>query len=287
MRDILQTSLQPSALRLLAVLATCCLAVSAAPATAAELPDALRVCADPHYMPFSSKDRTGFENRIADMIGKDLGLPVQYDWFPQRMGFIRNTLRAEDPVSGRYKCDLVMGVPDDFELAITTKPYYRSTYALVYVRGRGLDDVKSPADLAALSRDRRDKLRIGMHERNPGVQWLQRNDMLEQLVPYVAQLGDPDIAPGQLEGDDLLAGKLDAAILWGPLAGYLAKRAGDTEVAVLPLQSGNGMKFDFAIAAAVRFGEKAWRDTVQASLDRHTDEIQALLREFRVPLVTN
>lgn len=257
----------------------------ASSATAAKPGDVLRVCADGNYMPYSNFAGNGFENRIAEVLGKDLGLTVEYEWFPQRMGFIRNTLRAQDPATGDYKCDLVMGVPDDFELAITTKPYYRSTYALVLVEGRGLDDVETPRDLVAMAPERRQKLRIGMHERNPGVAWLNKHGMLEQLVPYVAQLGDPEVGPGQLEADDLLAGRLDAAILWGPLAGYAAKRAEGATVRVIPLPTEAGVKFDYAISAAVRFGEKDWKNTVEDALQRNSAEIKAILADFKVPLL--
>lgn len=261
------------------------IAVVAVPNALAEQREVLRVCADGNFMPFSNFDRNGFENRIADMLGKDLGLAVEYEWFPQRMGFIRNTLRAQDPATGHYKCDLVMGVPDNFELAITTKPYYRSTYALVLVEGRGLDDVRTALDLASLAPERRNELRIGMHERNPGVGWLNKHGMLQQLVPYVAQLGDPTVGPGQLEADDLLAGKLDAAILWGPLAGYVVKRAGTVKVRVLPLTTEPGLKFDFAISAAVRFGENDWKNTVENALQRNAGQIKAILAEFNIPLL--
>ena len=116
-------------------------ALGASVAAAEEARKALRVCADPNYLPYSSKAEDGFENRIAAMLGEELGLPVEYEWFPQRMGFIRNTLRAELEEGG-YKCDLVMGLPEGYELAVTTDPYYYSSYALVYVKGRNLDDVR-------------------------------------------------------------------------------------------------------------------------------------------------
>ena len=108
----------------------------------------LRVCADPNNLPFSNRAGDGFENKLAELLARDLGWTLEYTWFPQRMGFIRNTLRGRDPDSNRFKCDLVMGVPAGFELASTTKPYYRSTYALVYVKGKGLDSVTAPEESA-------------------------------------------------------------------------------------------------------------------------------------------
>jgi hypothetical protein len=112
---------------------------------------ALKVCADPNSMPLSDQKLEGYENRIAEVLAADLGIGVEYTWFPQRRGFVRNTLRAEDPDNGGYKCDLIIGVPESFELAITTKPYYRSTYALVFKKNNGLDDVKSGQDFVGPS----------------------------------------------------------------------------------------------------------------------------------------
>ncbi len=116
---------------------------------------AFRVCADPNYLPYSNRNGDGFENKLAKLLASELGVPVEYTWFPQRMGFIRNTLRAEHPTREGYLCDIVMGVPHGFELAITTKPYYRSTYALVIVKGRGLDDINSAQDLLNISDERK------------------------------------------------------------------------------------------------------------------------------------
>ena len=158
---------------------------------------AFKVCADPHYLPWSNEREEGFENRIASLLAGALGLPVEYTWFPQRMGFIRNTLRARGD-DGEYKCDVVMGLPAGYELAITTKPYYHSTYALVFVNGRGLDDVESAADLLALDPARRDKLRFGLAERNPGTLWLAKHGMLDRLeIAYASQHGNPKVRPAR------------------------------------------------------------------------------------------
>jgi mxaJ protein len=247
---------------------------------------AFRVCADPNYLPYSNRAAEGFENRIALMLAEDLGLPLEFAWFPQRMGFIRNTLRAERE-GGGHKCDVVMGVPDDFELTITTKPYYRSTYALVYVKGRGLDDVESIEDLLNMEPARLQKVRFGLAERNPGTVWLASHGMLDQLViAYASQLGDPGIQPGELEQRDLLQGRIDATIMWGPIAGYFAKRTKDVEIKMIPMPSEPGIKLDFAISAGVRFGEGDWKNQIEDLLTRNSSRIEALLREYKVPLVS-
>lgn len=262
------------------------LTLADSPAAAAAERTAFRVCADPNYLPYSNQAREGFENRIAMMLAKDLGLPVEFTWFPQRMGFIRNTLRAERE-GGGYKCDVVMGVPDDFELTITTKPYYRSTYALVYVKGRGLDDIETIDDLLNMEPARLQKLRFGLAERNPGTVWLAMHGMLDQLtIAYASQLGDPGIQPGELEQRDLLEGRIDATIMWGPIAGYFVTRSKDVEIKMVPMRSEPGVKFDFAISAGVRFGEGEWKNEVEALLTRNASRIQELLREYNVPLVS-
>ena len=252
----------------------------------AEQRDAFRVCADPNNLPFSNQAREGFENRLAELLAEDLGLPVAYTWFPQRMGFIRNTLRAKDPDRDGYRCDVVMGVPDGYELAVTTKPYYRSTYALVYVKGRGLDDIQTGTDLINVDPARKQALRVGVFERTPALQWLAKHGDFDDTKSYVTMSGDPAAYPGELVEKELVGGKIDAAILWGPIAGYFAKQAKDVEMRVIPLHSEPGIRFDFAISAAVRFGDGDWKKEIQGALDRKADAIKALLQEYSVPLVS-
>ncbi len=254
---------------------------------AAEKPENFKVCADGNYLPMSSKNKDGFENRVAKLFADELGLVVEYYWFPQRLGFIRNTLRKRDD-SGNSLCDIVMGVPAGYELVKPTKPWYRSTYALVYVAGRGFDDVKTSIDVVNLPAQRRDKIRIGMHERNPGVKWLSNNGLLEQIKPYVAQLGDPNIAPGELEGKDLLAGKIDMAVLWGPLAGELKRKTTDHEIVIIPIESdrSKGLVMDYAIAMGVHFPNGELASVLNNLIDKKRTEIKTILQEYHVPLVS-
>jgi quinoprotein dehydrogenase-associated probable ABC transporter substrate-binding protein len=251
----------------------------------AEEQEVFRVCADPNNLPFSSESRDGFENRLAELLAKDFGMPVEYTWFPQRMGFIRNTLKAREPQRGGFKCDVIMGVPHRYDRAITTEPYYRSTYALVYVKGRGLDDVKDVADLLGFDAERKKNLRIGVFERTPATQLLAQYDFYDQTVAYQTMSGDPAAYPGEIIEKELVAGKIDAAILWGPIAGYFAKKTKDLEMAVIPVHSRPGMRFDFAISAAVRHGDGERRDKIQDALDRNADAIRALLEEYHVPML--
>ncbi len=246
---------------------------------------AFRVCADANYLPWSNEAQAGFENRIASLLAGQLGLPVAYTWFPQRLGFIRNTLRAQDP-GGSYRCDVVMGVPHGYELTDTTDPYYHSTYAVVFVEGRGLDSIRSASDLATLGLDLRRTVRFGLAERNPGTLWLAKYDMLDRLTrAYPSQYGDPGLRPTQLEQEDLLAGKIDLTFLWGPIAGHFAQSHPDVPIRVIPLESEPGLRFHFGISVGVRYGNRDWKEQLQNLLDDHAVAVEAILRDHGVPLV--
>lgn len=245
----------------------------------------LRVCADPNNLPLSNRKEEGYENKIAELLAKDLGWKLEYTWFPQRMGFIRNTLRARDAADERYKCDLVMGVPVGFELAATTKPYYRSTYALAYVKGRGLDGVKTPDDLLKLPPGTLSKLKFGVFGQTPPVDWLLRNKLFDQAIPYQIQTGDPQQYPGEIIQKDLTAGTIDVAFAWGPIAGYFAKMSSGGNIMVVPFRPEPEIKFDYSIAMGVRYGEKEWKETVQKAVDHNLPAIQGILASYGVPLV--
>jgi quinoprotein dehydrogenase-associated probable ABC transporter substrate-binding protein len=245
---------------------------------------AFRPCIDPANLPFANTKGEGFENRIAELFAGKLGLPVQAYAFPQRMGFIRNTLRYKLP-GEEFRCDIVMSVPAGFDQAWTTTPYYRSTYVLVYPKGKGLDQVRSGNDLLALPPDRRSKLTIGIHDKSPASAWLVKHGLETQAKPYPMMSPDPDQYPGEILEKDLAQGKIDAAIVWGPVAGYYAKRVRNHEFVVIPLQSEPGVKFDYAIAMGVRYGEREWKETVEKLIAENQAAITGILREYGVPLL--
>ncbi len=245
---------------------------------------AFRPCIDPSNLPFANEKGEGFENRIADLFAKKLGLPVQNYAFPQRMNFIRNTLRYKLPGED-FRCDIVMSVPATFDQALPTAPYYHSTYALVYRKGQGLDQVKSGADLFALPANVRDKLRIGIYDRSPAAIWLVRHGMEAQVKPFPMMSPNPEQYPGEIIEKDLAQGNIDAAVVWGPIAGYYAKRVRNVELVVIPLKSEPGVKFDYEIAMGVRQGEREWKATVDKLLAENQAAITTILREYNVPLV--
>ncbi len=243
----------------------------------------LRVCADPNNMPLSHKNGEGFENKLAEMLAKQLGWSIEYTWYPQRMGFIRQTLRAKKPDSDEFKCDLVMGVPEGYELTSNTKPYMRSVWAAAYLKGRGLDTVSLPDDILKLDSARLGKLRFGAFAQTPPVDWLLRNRLFEQTISYTRQSGDPDETPYKLLERDLAEGKIDVAFVWGPIAGYSARQGGVTGMVVVPFPVEKDIQFDFPISMGVRHADKAWKNRVDRFVDEQRDQIRALLASYGVP----
>ena len=244
----------------------------------------LRVCQDPNNLPFSNTNGEGIENKLAELFAKKLGWKLDYFSFPQRMGFVRNTIKFKLPGTN-YRCDIIMGVPSGFDQVATTKPYYRSTYALVFPKGKGLDNVKSKQDFLQLDPKQLKKLKIGLYDRSPASQWLSRRGLLELAVPYRMMNADPNQYPGEIIEKDLAAGKIDVAIVWGPLGGYFAKKIKEPELSIVPLTSEPGVNFQYEMAMGVRFGENEWKAQVDKFLDQSKPEINAILREFYVPLL--
>ncbi len=243
-----------------------------------------RVCADPANPPLSTRKQDGFENRIARLLADELKQEVEYTWFPQRLGFLRNTLKKKDPETGQYRCDVVMGVPAGYELAATTKPYYRSTYVLVVRKGVGFDDIHRPEQLFDLPEERKRQLKIAMFDRTPGVTWLLRHHLLRQGRTYQSMTGDPNVNTAMRLEEEFDAGRINMAVVWGPIGAYLAwKHPRDYEL--IPLKSEKGIRFDYAIAMAVRRGDTERRQQLQRLIDAKHDEILAVLREYHVPLV--
>lgn len=245
---------------------------------------AFRVCKDTSNMPFTNSKGEGFEDKLAELFARDLGVPVEYYAFPQRLGFIRNTLRYKMPGED-YPCDIVMGVPAGFEQVLTTKPYYRSTYVLLLPAGKGLDGVNSEAEFLALPREKLAGMKIGVFDRSPGSTWLEKHELLDSGVQYRLMSPNPDEHPGDLIERDLAQGSIDAAVVWGPIGGYIARQAKASGMRVVPLVSSDGIRFEYAMAMGVRFGEKEWKKQVEDLIDRNRSQIDAILRDYGVPLL--
>ena len=268
------------------LLAGMCAGALAAATQANDEAGVLRVCADPDNLPLSNERGEGYENRIAAKLAHDLGQSVEYTFFPQRMGFVRNTLRQRDEATQRYKCDVIVGVPKGYELTATTQPYMHSTYAMVFRAQGNLEKLESPDDLLRLPPEQRRKLRIGIFARSPAADWLLRNGMLDQAESYAQQSGDPHENPAGIIERDLVAGNIDLAIVWGPIAGFLVDRhSGQGAWRAVPFKPDPGIKFDFEISMGVRFGEKEWKDTLDAWIASHRGEIDAILASYHIPLI--
>ncbi|MCI0653399.1 MAG: quinoprotein dehydrogenase-associated putative ABC transporter substrate-binding protein [Methylococcaceae bacterium] len=247
--------------------------------------EAFRVCADPRNPPFSNQQLEGFENQIAAMFAEELGQSVEYTWFPQRIGFIRNTLKAKLPDQDIYKCDVVMGIPAESDMTLTTTAYYRSIYGMIFPKGHKLDDIKTPADMTLLAPERRNELKIAMFDRGPGTDWIVKNGFIEQGVPYQSMTGDPDNNTATTMDRDFKAGSIDLAILWGPMAGYLISNSPPGTYTFLPMISTSGMKFDYSMAMGVRYGDKERQARLDELISKKSDEILEILKKHNVPLV--
>jgi quinoprotein dehydrogenase-associated probable ABC transporter substrate-binding protein len=257
-------------------LAAVLLALAAAPAAAqtGELvaTDAIRVCADPANLPFSNERGEGFENRIAALLGQALDRKVEYIFFPQVQGFVRNTLRA-----GR--CDLVMGTVAGDELTQNTSPYYHTTYVIAFRRG----GAEPPPE--RLDDPRMKGLRLGAIARTPPVDLLVRHGLVTNTRFFPLAVDTRHESPGADLVRAVAEGELDAALVWGPIAGYQAKVKGlPIEMRALPSEPG-AARMDFRITMGVRGQEPEWRRRINAVIRERRDEIDCILREYGVPLL--
>ena len=260
----------------LALAASLCVSAVAGTASGqtADLVDrsALRVCADPANMPFSNKNRKGFENAIANLLGEKLALPVLYTWFPQATGFIRNTLRAR-------KCDLVIGYAQGHELVQNTNHYYRSSYVLIVRSDSELADVKSLDDKRLADK------RIGVVAGTPPATVMALNGLIGKARPYHLLVDRRYKAPGEKMVAEIASGEIDAGVLWGPIGGYYAKE-NDVEMTVIPLvNESKGPRMVYRITMGLRPQELEWKRKLNRLLRKNQDEIHKILLEFGVPLL--
>ena len=243
--------------------------------------DDLRVCADPNNLPFSNRAGEGFENKLAEMVAQKLGKSVVYTWWAQRRGFIRHTLKAGD-------CDLVMGVPAQYDLVETTRPYYRSTYVFVSQTARHLR-------LNAIDDPQLRGLAIGVHligddgNNTPPAHALGQQGIIDNVRGFMiyGDYREPDPPARLIEAVE--HGEIDVAAAWGPLAGYVAKTS-TVPLTVTPIAAGERFapqQFQFEIAMGVRKGDHALRDRLNDFIAQNGSEIAALLADYGVPLAEN
>jgi mxaJ protein len=239
----------------------------------------LRVCADPNNLPFSDSAGTGFENRLASMVAGEMNARVTYTWWAQRRGFVRNTLNARE-------CDVLMGVPTQFEPTAVTRPYYRSAYVFVSRRDRALG-IRSLDDSALRH------LKIGVqlvgddYANAPPAHALANRGIVENVRGFNVQGDYRRPAPPARIIDAVASGDIDVAIAWGPLAGYFASREPVPldVVPVSPQIDPPALPLAFDVSMGVRRGDKALRDTLNAILTRRRTSIDSLLAVYGVPVV--
>jgi mxaJ protein len=240
---------------------------------------ALRVCADPNNLPFSNDKLEGFENKIADVLAEELNVPIEYTWWAQRRGFIRSTLRAA-------KCDVVIGVPSSFELALTSRPYYKSTYVFVYRADRKLN-------IRSLDDEILKELRIGAHligddnANAPPVHALIKRGIRDNIVGYTVYGDYKDDSPPSKLVKAVTNNEVDVAIVWGPLAGYFAKFE-KVPLEIVPVSPQIDLPYlpmVFEISLGVRRGEEEFLMRLEKALERRKEDVDRILKEYRVPPV--
>ena len=237
---------------------------------------ALRVCADPNNLPFSDRAGQGFENKIARVIGAELGRPVEFTWWAQRRGFVRNTLNAG-------ACDLVVGVSAGVDMLATTKPYYTSTYVFVsrrdhHVNVRSFDD------------DELRRLRIGVQligddgANTPPAHVLAARGLIGNVIGFTVFGDYAEANPPARIVDAVADRRIDVAVVWGPLAGYFARGRDDLALVPVAPEAGPGaLPMAFAIGMGVRKGDEALKNEVEAILVARRHEIGKILDSFGVP----
>jgi quinoprotein dehydrogenase-associated probable ABC transporter substrate-binding protein len=231
----------------------------------------LKVCADPNNLPFSDEKKEGFENKIAEVIGAELGLKVDYAWFPQVIGFVRNTLRSR-------LCDLVMGTVTGDDVMQTTNPYYFTTYMMFYRADKGFA-FTGPQDAGLAN------LRLGVVAGTPPSDLLVRHDLMSHTRPYALTVDTRFQSPTHEMVQDVVDGTIDVGFLWGPIAAYYRKRD-DLPLTMVPLKDEPGApRMEYHIAMGVRGNEPEWRRRINAAILKRQDEITAILRDYGVPLL--
>jgi quinoprotein dehydrogenase-associated probable ABC transporter substrate-binding protein len=237
-------------------------------------PDTLRVCADPSNMPSSDESGEGFENKLAELVAEKTGRKsVAYTWFPMVTGFVRNTLRAN-------RCDIIMGYAQGDELVQNTNAYYRSTYVLVFPKGNGLDGIETIEDARLAGK------RIGVVQSTPPSSNMAAAKLMRTAKIYPLMV-DSRLAPSVAEImiKDIVKGEIDAAMIWGPIAGYYIKKSGADLVTVPLLKETTGSRMTYRITMGVRPSDQEWKRTLNQVIRDNQEEINRILLEYNVPLI--
>jgi quinoprotein dehydrogenase-associated probable ABC transporter substrate-binding protein len=235
-------------------------------------PKVLRVCADPRNMPLSSEKGEGFENKIAKLFAEKLQKKLDYAFFPQATGFVRVTL-------GSHRCDVIMGFPQGDDLAQGTNPYYRTAYALIAKPGSGLEDVTTLED------ERLKGKHIGIIAGTPAATYLAVNGLMASAKPYPLMIDTRVDSSAAAMIDDLNAGAIDAGILWGPMAGFYARKS-TPALHVTPLvKETTGPRLVYRIGMGVRPADQNWKRQLNRLIQENQPAINRILLDYGVPLL--
>jgi mxaJ protein len=241
----------------------------AAPASAAYL----RVCADPDNLPFSNEKAEGFENKLAELIAQKLDATLEYTWFAEATGYVPNTM-------GREACDLVMGYAQGTGLIEDTNPYYYTSYVLIY-----REQDPSLAGVDNLSDPRLKGKRIGLFARTPPASILAMHGLVANAKPFEVNADESAAKTTMTIIGEIASGELDAALLWGPVGGYYAERAG-VPLKLVPLVKENaGPSTIYGITMGVRPNEPQWKHTINKLIAENQGEINVILEGYNVPLL--
>jgi quinoprotein dehydrogenase-associated probable ABC transporter substrate-binding protein len=235
-------------------------------------PKVLRVCADPRNLPFSNEKGEGFENKLAELFADKLQKKLDYVYFPQATGFVRMTLAA-------HRCDLIMGFPQGDDLVQGTNPYYRTAYALVVKPGSGLDEVSTLDD------ERLKGKRIGIVAGTPPATNMAINGLMPNAKSYPLMIDTRVDSSAADMIKDLTSGEIDAAILWGPMAGYYAKQANPPLHAAPLVKETSGPRLAFRIGMGVRPADQNWKRLLNRLIQENQPAINKVLLDFGVPLL--
>ncbi len=244
--------------------------------------EVLRVCADKNNMPYSNDKLEGFDNKIAEMLGEELGIPVEYYWFPQRIGFSRNTLKKENPETGHYMCDVAFSMPVSTDFVKPTNGYYKSIEAIAYRSGEGYE-INKLADLKQVDAEH-GPLKIGLFDRALTTKQILEMGLADRIQYYQMMTGDVNTNAGRII-DDLAAGKVDVVPMWGPIAGYYASIQ-DVDITVQPLNE-LGQLHVFEFGMGTRYGEPQWTALLNKFIEKREDDIDAIMAEYNLPSLEN
>lgn len=235
-------------------------------------PKVLRVCADPRNLPFSNEKGEGFENKLAELLAAKLQKKLDYMYFPQATGFVRMTL-------GAHRCDVIMGFPQGDDLVQGTNPYYRTAYALISKQGSGLEDVTALEDARLKGK------RIGIVAGTPPGTNMVANGLMANAKPYPLMIDTRVDSSAEAMINDLTKGAIDAGVLWGPMAGFYAKKS-NPPLHVTPLvKEKTGPQLAYRIGMGVRRADQNWKRLLNRLIQENQPEINKILADYGVPLL--